>query len=162
MDYIHKNGITFDYCRGCKRTEYCQYPCDDYSKELDRFNKLNDNVINEKQSMSEENGENERSNPHKIQILKGMDCDRECLEDYMTVSVEDDTWLEVLNGRYTIEQVIDYDDIHRYMTERNREYCEKQGLCEECRSELVEVNDPKGEFWGTPVSEKILICPKCG
>jgi hypothetical protein len=116
-----------------------------------------------------ENENPENSNPYKSRVTESSNsdknkllCDNECLNDYMEIDVQDDAWLEVLNGRLTIEKIINYDGIHRYMTERNREYCEQNGLCEECRSELVEVYEPYNEHFGRPVGEKMSICPKCG
>ena len=45
------------------------------------------------------------------------------------------------------------------MREQNEKYCEREGLCPVCHAELIEKEDPRGEHFGTPYNERILVCP---
>jgi hypothetical protein len=160
--------MEYEICKKCERKlngYFCEQPCGDFFKYLDQMSYLsysNDNVINEKKSMSEENGGNESSNPHEIQILKGMDCDRECLEDYLEFSVGEDEFFEVLQGKRTIENIIDFDSLMSYLERENEKYCESEGLCPECRSPLERHNHIE-EYWGAKMTVGYeWVCPKCG
>lgn len=134
-------------CDTCPRTTqnyYCEQPCSLCSKELDSLVGVSYGISNRSENLLE------------------LNCDNECLSDYLTISVEDDEWLSVLQNKITIEKVIDYDALLHYIENKNHEYCSEHNLCEYCRSKLVEIREPRGECFGTPVSEKMIICPHCG
>jgi hypothetical protein len=97
-----------------------------------------------------------------IENINPKKCDNECLEDFLNYDIHDPEYLEILNGKRTIESIISWESLLMYMQEKNDKYCDKYNLCHECRSPLVKVREQE-EIWGSKqVSEVYWVCPKCG
>jgi len=84
------------------------------------------------------------------------------LEDILNFPIESPEFLQCCNGLRMTSDIIDFKSLLSIMSDKNEEYCELEGLCEVCRSELEQRDENRNEHFGTPVIEKILICPKCG
>ena len=151
-----------ELCNKCTRVSHCVYPCEAFSLLVDQKMKKNqdsemDGIV--KRRKQEKNRDNERCNPHKNTV--SLDSGINDIKAFLNYNVEDEEWLQVLNGLKTIEIMIDTDELFMYMDASNKDYCNEHNLCEKCRSELVEVRDQQGEHFGRPVFEKIWICPVC-
>ncbi|HHY29004.1 MAG TPA: hypothetical protein GX523_20100 [Desulfitobacterium dehalogenans] len=122
-----------------KRESYCQYPCLKYTGLSDDLPPIGDNVIGVSYGIK------------KVY-------DKENIDSYLNFEVESQEFFDVLTGKCTVEKIIDDTALYDYVADKNKEYCDKNNLCKECRTKLVEVRD-QYEFWG---SGEIWVCPKCG
>jgi len=128
-----------NYCSDikCQRITSCDYPCEKYT----------DHIIN----LSLNNND-------KKEIVI-MDYD---IKDVLIYDVSDPSYLEIVNGLRMPSDAINFRLLLEYMSEKNEEFCKEEGLCETCRSELVEVKESRGEHFGRECYERIVVCPKCG
>ncbi len=86
----------------------------------------------------------------------------ENLEDYLDYNVEDPEWLEILNGKLALFQIINRNSLMRYIEFKNEKYCLENNLCTNCRTPL-ETNKHYEEVFGTrKLIEITMDCPKCG
>ena len=58
------------------------------------------------------------------------------IEDFLEYQVDDIMWLRVLSGRVPITELIDKEAFKDFLKSENDQYCNANGLCEECRSPL--------------------------
>jgi len=84
------------------------------------------------------------------------------IEDIMLCSIESAVFLQAVNGLIDPCNIINKDSLKTTLIEINKEYCESEGLCEICRSELKEVNESRGEHFGRESFERIMVCTRCG
>jgi len=84
------------------------------------------------------------------------------IEDILTYSIESAEFLQAVNGLINPCNIINKESLRLAFVEINEEYCEQNDLCKTCRNELEEVNEHRGEHFGSPVNEKIIVCPRCG
>ena len=84
------------------------------------------------------------------------------IKDVLIYDVSDPSYLEIVNGLRMPSDAINFRLLLEYMSEKNEEFCREEGLCEDCRSELVEVKESRGEHFGRECYERIVVCPKCG
>lgn len=151
MDY------NISICRDCSRESCCSYPCEAYANQLLEYEKYNQPIIkfskgnNSYKSTILSENEGDSCNMNKIDI-----------EDILTCSIDSPEFLQCCNGLRMISTIIDWKSLLSIMVEKNEEFCESEGLCEICRSELEEKEESRGEHFGTECCERIVVCPKCG
>jgi len=134
-------------CKKCDRIASCDFPCQQYSDaELEHdLAKKNRDI-----EFSDDVFENiyVRENPkyyndllksirqlksNDVGVKVGNDTD---IENFLDYSVEDIIWLHVLKGKVAFTQLFDKNSFLTYLEEENDKYCERNGLCNECRSPL--------------------------
>jgi len=130
-------------CRKCDRKSNCEYPCEQYTDYI-----LNKALINM------DDTENKKEN-------NSMDDTNIDIEDILTYSIESAEFLQAVNGLINPKNVISENLLLMVLTNINEEYCKENNLCEICRCEFEDYDD-HSEHFGTPVSERISGCPRCG
>lgn len=70
------------------------------------------------------------------------------IEDFLTCSVGDEEYLQVVNGLKMPSTIIDWKYLLQYMTDKNIEYAKENELCETCHSPLKEYKSYE-EVWGS-------------
>jgi|GEM_PF-3291939 len=81
------------------------------------------------------------------------------IEDLFEYDVSDPLWLRVCNSQIPYTELINKNALLLYLQERNQKYCDEQCLCEVCRSPLVEIEESRGEHFGTNCGEVMWHCP---
>jgi len=133
-------------CGQCPRVDICEFPCNEYTDYM--YNQSLKNNINANDYESTQNP--------SISKLP-FECDD--IENFLEFSVGDPQYLQICNGLISPTQAIDFSKLLEYMVEKNEEFAKDYGLCATCHSELVEVNESRGEHFGNESYERILICP---
>jgi hypothetical protein len=81
------------------------------------------------------------------------------IKDLFDVQVEDIDFLHIVNGRKPFTDLFDKRILLDYLKKLNEEYCEEHGLCEVCRSPLVEYSQ-KEDVRGSYVEvARYMECP---
>ena len=86
----------------------------------------------------------------------------ENIEDYLNYNVEDPEWLEVINGKLSLSQMINSNSLMRYIEIQNEKYCLQNNLCANCRTPLIEHKHYEEVHGSRQLIEITLDCPKCG
>jgi hypothetical protein len=104
------------------------------------YNKINPFIKNdtdEKRSIQEKMEEKRSLKSNKTDVL----CDHKNNNDisnFLEYDVENPEFLEIINGERAYSDIICWNSILQYMTEKNEKFCAEHCLCEICRSELKE------------------------
>ena len=125
-------------CNMCDRAKNssCNFPCNDYA----------DYMYN--QSLKNNIGESESNN----------DNDGNDIENFLEYDVSDNIWLKIINKEIPIIEILDENAFYEYFTNENVKYCDQEGLCSECRGNLV-LKVEYEEIWGSKrESERYLVC----
>jgi len=137
-----------EICNKCERWRECDFPCTEYSDY-----KLEQDLAEKNKEIELDVDKYRGKNVIKESVV--MFDDINFIMDY---DVSDPTYLSVVNGLIDPLKVIDSDALIEYMSECNRKYCENEGLCEVCHSELEE-KDQIEEYWGSKMGiGKYLVC----
>jgi len=167
-------------CSQCERSASCTHPCEKYSDEVCKvyLETQRENIQNTIKILDFEKNSlcTESYNP-LVPTVSGfikydktavsMDCENEekfddFMDDFFEYDVDQPEYLQVCNGLVMPSKVINWSSVLDYMKERNRIYSEESGLCEVCHSELIEKKEHRGEHFGSPSYESVIVCPRCG
>jgi hypothetical protein len=77
------------------------------------------------------------------------------IDNFLEYSVENDEWLQIINGLRRPSDIICWNSLLQFMTEQNKKFCAKHCLCESCRSELNEYTEYVDEI----ISDIYHSCP---
>lgn len=68
--------------------------------------------------------------------------------NFFEYDVENPEFLEILNGDRPIFDMICWESLRLIMEEMNKKFCAERGICEKCRSEMLEYKDydPDGKI----------------
>ena len=155
-----------DSCRKCDRESLCTYPCEDAYNEFKTQNPQNQGnlLCNEKynQPVARVSEDYIYDKSTLSCGCEGNDINNYNIEDVLIYDVSDPSYLQIINRLRTPSDAINFRLLLEYMTEQNEEYTKENNLCITCHSELEAHNESRGEHFGTPSYERILICPRCG
>ncbi|OHD22841.1 MAG: hypothetical protein A2Y34_04435 [Spirochaetes bacterium GWC1_27_15] len=148
-------------CRDCEREACCNYPCQEYSDQKRNQYKAQEaeNIRKtiEWLNREEQNKVNERLGEMDMNVC---DCDdSNDIENFLEYSVENVEWLRCINGQIPYTELIDKNALLSYLEECNERHCDQNGLCEVCRTPLVEAEESRGEHFGTSCGEVMWHCP---
>ena len=155
-----------DVCATCSRENMCDYPCEDAYNEFKTLNSKNSlssrisQAYNQPVARVSEDDTYDKTT-HSC-CCEGNDINNYNIEDVLIYDVSDPSYLQIINGLRTPSDAINFRLLLEYMTEQNEEYTKENNLCLTCHSELEERKESRGEHFGTPSYERILICPRCG
>ena len=125
-------------CNMCDRAKNssCNFPCNDYA----------DYMYN--QSLKNNIGESESNN----------DNDGNDIENFLEYDVSNDIWIKFINKEIPIIEILDENSFYDYLETENEKYCKQEGICPECRGNLV-LKVEYEEIWGSKrESERYLVC----
>jgi len=126
-----------NYCENikCNRINSCQYPCEPYT----------DYIIN--LSLNKGNIEQNKLLPTSNDI-----------ENFLEYDVSNDIWINFINKEIPLIELFDQNSIYEYLETENTRYCKQEGICPECRGNLV-LKVEYEEIWGSKrESERYLVC----
>ena len=130
-----------NYCENIKcqrRISSCDYPCEPYTDYIINLSLKKNNVIQDKQNKL-------------LPICNDI-------ADFLEYSVEDESWIKLINREIPIIDVLDENAFYEYFESENEKFCKQEGLCPECRGKLVEKIEYE-EIWGSRrESERYLVC----
>ena len=66
------------------------------------------------------------------------------IENFLEYDVQNDEWLQCINGEIHLLELLDENSILEYLKEKNKKYCDERCLCSKCRETLVEYS--QGEY----------------
>ena len=128
-------------CNICEKAKSssCNFPCNDYT----------DYMYN--QSLKNNIGESESNNDND-------DNDGNDIENFLEYDVSDNIWLKIINKEIPIIEMLDENSIYNYLETENTRYCKQEGICPECRGNIV-LKVEYEEIWGSKrESERYLVC----
>jgi len=126
-----------NYCENikCDRISSCLYPCEPYT----------DYIIN--LSLNKGNTVQNKLLPTSNDI-----------ENFLEYDVSNDIWLKIINKEIPIIEILDENSFYDYLETENIKYCKQEGICPECRGNLV-LKVEYEEIWGSKrESERYLVC----
>jgi len=85
----------------------------------------------------------------------------EDIKDYLNYDVEDDEWLDVLNGKSPLMKLINRTSLMRYIELENEKYCLENNLCTNCRTPLEIYKHYENVRGSKQLVEIRHECPKC-
>ena len=123
-------------CNMCDRAKSssCNFPCNDYADYM--YNQSLKNNICESESNKSNND----------------------IENFLEYDVSDNIWLKIINKEIPIIEILDENAFYDYLETENEKYCKQEGICPECRGNLV-LKVEYEEIWGSKrESERYLVC----
>ena len=123
-------------CNMCERAKSssCNFPCNDYADYM--YNQSLKNNICESESNKSNND----------------------IENFLEYDVSDNIWLKIINKEIPIIEILDENAFYDYLETENEKYCKQEGICPECRGNLV-LKVEYEEIWGSKrESERYLVC----
>ena len=123
-------------CNMCDRAKNssCNFPCNDYADYM--YNQSLKNNICESESNKSNND----------------------IENFLEYDVSDNIWLKIINKEIPIIEILDENAFYDYLETENEKYCKQEGICPECRGNLV-LKVEYEEIWGSKrESERYLVC----
>ena len=126
-----------NYCENtkCNRISLCDYPCEPYT----------DYIIN--LSLK-------KNTPVQNKLLPI--CNN--IADFLEYDVSNDIWIKIINKEIPIIEILDENSFYDYLETENEKYCKQEGICSECRGNLV-LKVEYEEIWGSKrESERYLVC----
>ena len=126
-----------NYCENikCQRISSCDYPCEPYT----------DYIIN--LSLK-------KNTPVQNKLLPI--CNN--IADFLEYDVSNDIWIKIINKEIPIIEILDENSFYDYLETENEKYCKQEGICPECRGNLV-LKVEYEEIWGSKrESERYLVC----
>jgi len=126
-----------NYCENikCQRISSCDYPCEPYT----------DYIIN--LSLK-------KNTPVQNKLLPI--CNN--IADFLEYDVSNDIWIKIINKEIPIIEILDENSFYDYLETENEKYCKQEGICSECRGNLV-LKVEYEEIWGSKrESERYLVC----
>ena len=126
-----------NYCENikCDRISSCLYPCEPYT----------DYIIN--LSLNKGNTVQNKLLPTSNDI-----------ENFLEYDVSDNIWLKIINKEIPLIEILDENAFYDYLETENEKYCKQEGICPECRGNLV-LKVEYEEIWGSKrESERYLVC----
>ena len=126
-----------NYCENikCQRISSCDYPCEPYT----------DYIIN--LSLK-------KNTPVQNKLLPI--CNN--IADFLEYDVSNDIWIKIINKEIPIIEILDENAFYDYLETENEKYCKQEGICPECRGNLV-LKVEYEEIWGSKrESERYLVC----
>jgi len=80
------------------------------------------------------------------------------IENFLEYDVSDNIWLKIINKEIPIIEILDENAFYDYLETENEKYCKQEGICLECRGNLV-LRVEYEEIWGSKrESERYLVC----
>jgi len=126
-----------NYCENikCKRINLCDYPCEPYTDYIINLS-LNKNTLEQNKLLSVDND----------------------IENFLEYDVSNDIWVKIINKEIPIIEILDENAFYDYLETENIKYCLQEGICPECRGNLV-LKVEYEEIWGSKrESERYLVC----
>ena len=114
-------------CNMCDRAKNssCNFACNDYADQM--YNQsLKNNV-----KKSERNKSNDDND----------------IENFLEYDVSNDIWIKFINKEIPIIEILDENAFYDYLETENEKYCKQEGICPECRGNLV-LKVEYEEIWG--------------
>jgi len=125
-------------CNMCERAKSssCNFPCNDYADYM--YNQSLKNNIGESESNKSNNGN--------------------VIWNILEYDVSNDIWIKFINKEIPIIEILDENSLYDYLETENEKYCKQEGICPECRGNLV-LKVEYEEIWGSKrESERYLVC----
>jgi len=129
-----------NYCENtkCNRISLCDYPCEPYTDYIINLSLKKNNVIQDKQNKL-------------LPICNDI-------ADFLEYGVEDESWIKLINREIPLIELFDQNTLYDYLETENEKYCKQEGICPECRGNLV-LKVEYEEIWGSKrESERYLVC----
>jgi len=123
-------------CSQCSRVDICEFPCNDYADYM--YNKSLKNNIGESESNNDNDGND--------------------IENFLEYDVSNDIWIKFINKEIPLIEILDKNALYDYLETENEKYCKQEGICPECRGNLI-LKVEYEEIWGSKrESERYLVC----
>ena len=126
-----------NYCENikCNRISSCLYPCEPYTDYIINLS-LKKNI------------------PKQNKLLPNCND----IENFLEYDVSNDIWMKIINKEIPIIEILDENALYDYLETENDKYCKQEGICPECRGNLV-LKVEYEEIWGSKrESERYLVC----
>jgi len=126
-----------NYCENikCNRISSCLYPCEPYTDYIINLS-LKKNI------------------PKQNKLLPNCND----IENFLEYDVSNDIWMKIINKEIPIIEILDENALYDYLETENDKYCKQEGICPECRGNLV-LKVEYEEIWGSKRElERYLVC----
>lgn len=81
------------------------------------------------------------------------------IEDFLEYSVSDKIWLDFINEKIPLIELINVNELIDYLETENEKFCRQEGFCSECRTPLQRY-ESKEEICGSiQTAEVYWQCP---